>query len=266
LTSSSDTLDTATSSTYSAVASEYYDSEAHPTCYNFNRLSRIYIERRTPEPLRETAILEVGAGDSTIAAVLHARGYQLNQLEITDDCLGMLAHSQRWTRLGARLRCTAAGSLGIPNASVSLLVAGLGDPYNTVEFWREVHRVLQPVGRVIFTLPSFEWAARFRAHEPDGSIGVAEFRLRDGRIVRLPSLVRPLDAQVELIEETGLVLSHFEAFDATSLGTDRISPKIAFLKAPVSIVWGFEARKLDDPISRRTRQRSRESFSSPRLP
>ena len=35
---------------YDELADEYYDAKAHPTCYNLNRLSRLFLERQLPEP------------------------------------------------------------------------------------------------------------------------------------------------------------------------------------------------------------------------
>src|ERR1700733_13086913 len=82
--------------TYDDVADEYYDRSAHPTCFNFNRLSRLYIEDLFPDAWGEVSVIEVGAGDSAVAALLHSRGYSKEGLVIPDASASMLDHSGRW--------------------------------------------------------------------------------------------------------------------------------------------------------------------------
>jgi SAM-dependent methyltransferase len=240
---------------YDALAREYYDPVAHPTCHNFNRLSRIYLERWVPEPWVDRNVLELGAGDSCAAAILHARGYLLNGLEITDASASMLAHSRRWEACGATLALSDATSLNREAASVALLVASLGDPYNLPEFWREAARVTKPGGVVLFTVPSFQWAARFRTLVSSKSVDEAEFKLRDGRSVSVPSFILPLDEQVRMIENAGLMVVHFESLGADALPPDGHSPKIdIFASDASSLVWGFRAIRQRQPITPEVRQ------------
>lgn len=173
--------------TYDAVAAEYYDRTAHPTCSNFNRLSRIYIDARFPEPWDEGAIVEVGAGDSAVAGLLHARGYALQSLTITDASAAMVAHSNRWRVQGAKISIRRAQDLRGDDDRFAMLVSSLGDPYNTPEFWREAYRVLKPGGRLLFTTPSFEWSRRFR-HE--STLYNADFIVGGRKVLAMPSLER----------------------------------------------------------------------------
>ena len=228
---------------YDALASEYYDPVAHPTCYNFNRLSRIYLQRSVPEPLLNTNILEIGAGDSSAAAILHARGYLLDGLEITDASAVMLAYSERWVSSGCKLSIADAHSLPREDGSVALLVAGLGDAYNVPEVWREISRVIEPGGKVLFTIPSFQWAARFRLDKfGGGNPFEAEFQLRDGRVVTVPSFILPLDEQIRMMEDAGLMIVNFESLGAEALPPiDRSSKLDVFSCDASSLVWGFKA-------------------------
>lgn len=228
--------------TYDHVAAEYYDRIAHPTCFNFNRLSRLYVDARFPEPWDESAIVEVGAGDSVVAALLHARGYGLEGLTITDASAAMVTHSDRWRTHGARISISLARDLGGAGGRFAMLVSSLGDPYNNSEFWYEAHRVLKPGGRLLFTTPSFEWSRRFRHESAPHS---AEFLVGGHEVVTLPSFVVPLAAQVAMMEKAGFAVIQFE-----SLGQERLhpaeplSPKLAvFGDDRSSFVWGFELEK-----------------------
>ncbi len=154
----------------------------------------------------------------------------------------MLEHSRRWEALGAELRCARAHALGEREATASLVVAGLGDPYNTGNFWSEAVRVLAPGGHVLFTMPSFDWAERYREEERS-PLDRAAFALRDGQVVYLASLIYSLDEQVRTIRAAGLTLIRFDALDISDLGIEPVSQKIRIVGASTPIVWGFLARK-----------------------
>jgi SAM-dependent methyltransferase len=229
---------------YDAVAHEYYDLQAHPTCHAFNRLSRLYLERRFPEPWGGEPIIEIGAGASSAASLLHARGYRLEGLRITDNAAAMLQHSERWRAFGAELTHSNADAISADDGSCALLVAGLGDPYNVPAFWAEAARVLRPGGRALFTTPSHEWSLRYRG---DGDARFAEFLLTDGQRLSLPSIVVSLDAQVRMMQAAGFSVIDFESLGAEALHpAEPRSPKLdVFGAEPSSLVWGFELTRRD---------------------
>lgn len=229
---------------YEALAAEYYDPQAHPTCHNLNRLSRHFIERWLPEGAGGLDILEVGAGESAVAPLLLAAGQPLGRLALHDQSPAMLAHSARWQSLGARAVVSDACALQRPDADVDLLVSSLGDPYNLPAFWAEAARVCRPGAVLLYTMPSFAWAARFRRQGSDSGLDVAEFVLRDGRRLGVPSHVWPLHEQVRLIEAAGWMVLQLESLGAEALPAgDRLSPKAQVFGpgATSSLVWGFRA-------------------------
>jgi SAM-dependent methyltransferase len=240
-------LDGRKGSLYDVLAGEYYDAEAHPTCHNLNQLSRAFLARRLTEPWERQSVLEVGSGSSSVAAILHSRGYTLDDLTISDDSESMIAHSLRWQEHGARLLLCSASAIPFREGAFSLVVSGLGDPYNEPQFWREAHRVMSRGARILFTMPSFHWAIRFRGAENPARFAAAEFELRDGSIVDVPSFIPRLEVQIAMMERAGFTVLYFESLGAEALDAeDKRSPKInVFPSGWSSIVWGFESIRTD---------------------
>lgn len=238
---------------YGAVAQEYYDPRLHPTCYNFNRLSRIFISKHLLPQGAHRRILEVGAGESSAAPLLEAAGHSLSALTLSDSSQEMLAHSARWHEKGAGLVVGDAEHLRSWAPPTECVVASLGDPYNTMCFWEQLGSLLPPGGAVIFTLPSYEWAGRFRRAD-QASQHTAEFVTRSGQVLSMPSYIPPLAGQVEIIENAGLIVVDFEAMGRAALGSDAISPKLLGSTPEDSLVWGFVAIRLGESISAERRK------------
>ncbi len=243
---------------YDEIALEYYDAARHPTCSNFNYLSRLYLAGALREVDLEGRVVEVGAGKSAVAPVLRERGVPLGRLLLTDASAAMLKYSHSFAAEGVELKVAEAHRLPLADGAVSLLVASLGDPYNTRAFWREAGRVLRIGGCAIFTIPSFEWAARYREYD-QASLQRAAFELRGGRIVHLPSHIYPLDVQVQAVEAGGLSMVDFRNLGLDALGAQPRSSKLeVFGEDSGSVLWGLRARKPAQPIPDSVRQAARK--------
>jgi SAM-dependent methyltransferase len=224
---------------YDAVADEYYDRVRHPTCADFRRAGRALLRGLLPSvPADESC--EVGAGASLLAELREERGEALAGLLITDQQESMLRYSERWGRRGARLAVASASALPVPDESLRLLVGSLADPYDDARFWREARRVLAPGGSCIVTVPSHVWASAFRAHGAGGE--AAEFELRSGETVRMPSFVRQPSAERRLIEASGML---FDSATAVALGElePPLSPKLLGLEPDDPVVSAYVARR-----------------------
>lgn len=230
-------------STYDDVAAEYYDPQRHPTCADFSQLSNAFLVPRILSfDFRDTRILEVGAGRSTVAPIMHQRGLSLSRLTLLDKSSRMLAYSQEWGRKGARLVLGDACRTDLPAASFGLIVSSLGDPYNCMIFWHEVARLLEWGGVCLFTTPAPEWATRFR--RPD-SRSHAEFVIADGTTVLVPSNIPTLDQQIRMITEANL-----HAIEIGGVSGEQLlgphSPKLLVNEATrlLPIVRGFVVRRI----------------------
>jgi ubiquinone/menaquinone biosynthesis C-methylase UbiE len=157
---------------YERVGAEYYDPELHPTCANFRSASEQIVARWLGATSGQ--VVEVGCGRSVVAELLRGQRSNLRALTLLDSSWTMLRHSLPFVESGAMLVLSEADELALRDGVADLLVASLGDPYNSEAFWRASRRVVRTDGRIIFSTPSFEWSTAFRRsmhHPPD----VAEF-------------------------------------------------------------------------------------------
>jgi SAM-dependent methyltransferase len=229
-------------STYDDIAAEYYDAARHPTCANFFELSAAFLIPRVEKyaPAAK-AVLEVGAGRSSVAPILAAKKLPLSHVTLLDQSPRMLEHSRDWERHGARLLVADATSTGLSQSSFGLIVSSLGDPYNDVSFWQEVSRLLNSGGVCLFTTPAWEWSERFRAGSDQR---VAEFLLADGGKALVRSHIPSVANQSEMIGHAGLVLEEMQALDAAQLSGPLSSKLLVEGQTKgLPVVRGFAVRK-----------------------
>jgi SAM-dependent methyltransferase len=227
---------------YSFVAGEYYNPALHPTCANFDNLSRRFLEPEIGDSIRGAiSVLEVGAGRSVVAPTFEKLGVALD-LTLLDSSKEMLASSSPWAHL-VKFIIADSRSTGLPSGSVDLLVSSLGDPYNTAEFWQEVSRLLKDGGCCLFTTPTPEWALHFRA---TGHLNEAEFVLADSSIVNVPSFVPSPEEQKRLFTSAGLCVEKSKDFSIRELA-EPVSEKLKLPGATgkaLAVLRGFRLRKL----------------------
>jgi len=179
---------------YTDLADEYYDEGLHPTCKAFRDASYLALGAWR-EVVRGSRVCEVGSGRSLLAERF---GSLARSLVLVDSSRKMLDHSRPFWGRSVLPVCAAAERLPVPSECCDGVVSILGDPYNTIEFWREVHRVVIPGGFAIYTTPAYDWARDFR-----GAALEAEFKLRNGSSLLVPSLVFPANGQRGMIEAMG---------------------------------------------------------------
>lgn len=184
----------------------------------------------------------MGVGRSVVAPAITEIRARLDGVILIDVSAAMLEHSRRWEKLGARLLVADAQSTGVASGSADLVVASLGDPYNTPAFWGEVRRLLRHDGTCLFTTPASEWADRFRQNTERDS---AEFLLANGSVVLVPSYAPRLPDQISMIESANLIVDEVEAYFASDL-TGPVSQKLIppIVGGAVPILRGFSVRRL----------------------
>lgn len=217
-------------SDYEVLGEEYY-TDAHQTSANLRAGSSAILSRWIPDAAKQAGtVLDIGAGDSVVAPFLASGPERGQTLLIADRAGSMLAHSRTWRPVGAQLLQCDATRLPLSSGSIGLVVSSLGDPYNVVEFWREVARVLQRGGSVMFTAPSPEWAYEYRRAMLQ-DVQVAEFLCRRG-VVRVPSHVRTREEQLNMALDAGLSIREVTCFMLRELGAVRVSEKLSSVISP----------------------------------
>ena len=212
---------------YEDIASEYYDRTRHPTCANFReasaRILRVWLQRYRAE---RGPICEVGAGNSLLAELLVQAGEEPRGVIISDPSPSMLEFSKKWVNRGVELSLNRAEMIPVGSGSLGLVVSSLGDPYNEPAFWDEISRCLRPGGLLFFTTPAHEWAKAFRSQNSHSELMAAEFELKDGRKVLVPSWIYAVDQQVELIKNSGLEIWEVVHVPRSALQSEHLSPKL----------------------------------------
>jgi SAM-dependent methyltransferase len=210
---------------YEQLGGEYYDSSRHPTCRNFQDASARLIESVLPEIEPDTLSVDVGAARSVLMQLLLKRGHRFGDVLVLDSAPAMLEYSRQFQGAGALLTVADATLLPLRSNAASLIVASLGDAFNTENFWKEVARCLRPGALCIFTTPAYEWAKSFRQSASDECENLAYFQLADERFLYVPSIIHSVEIQCQLIRAAGLRVSDVSAISAAEIPAPH-SPKI----------------------------------------
>jgi len=231
-------------SSFDDVSDEYYDASRHPTCNNFRFGSSLIIADWLVSAPEGATICEVGAGKSIVAEQLTARELPLERLWITDQSAPMLEYSQQFRNVGATLLLADAEKLPLRDQVLDYLVASLGDPYNKATFWSEAARVIKPGGNILFTVPSYEWAMCYRSKTiGEFEFDRAEFELRDGRHVFLPSYIYLESDQKLIIEKAGLRVVDVKHILIKDLQDQKISTRLCAERGAYGkVVTGYSVR------------------------
>lgn len=230
---------------YEKLASEYYDARLHPTCANFREASAQLLARwLAPVAEPDVVFCDVGCGKSLVAELLVKQLGDLGNVTLIDAAPSMLAYSLSWARFGAHLILGDAERLPLQSHSVDVLVSSLGDPFNTATFWREAQRVTRQGGHALFTTPAYDWAKAFRPRSSD-DMQLANFELRDGHHVDVPSYVRPIDVQIGLQMQHGFAIRETSNVPISNLRANPISPKLMTNRGlDASVVTGYSLTRL----------------------
>lgn len=226
--------------TYNDLAEEYYDGSRHPTCANFRDGSaKIYEQWLSKNWSPDGWICETGAGRSLVSEIACQRSLPCQRIILLDSAPRMMTHSAESIRGGCHAVLADALRLPFADRSLSLLIATLGDPYNVPAFWQETARVLTLSGTVIFTTPSHAWASAFR-HNTTNERSVAEFQVRDGRRIHVPSFIYPEDQQTAMMHTCGLQVEATTGVGIGQLDSTQVSAKLRCITGG-EIVTGYWA-------------------------
>jgi hypothetical protein len=205
---------------YDKVAGEYYDEDIHPTCADFRSASQIYLKQffQQIKPSGRTA--DVGCGKSQVA------NFQNRDLVLIDKSEEML----RWSEpnFDMRLRDVERESIGV--LEFDWIFSVLGDPYNSLATWKNLHAALKVDGQCVFIVPSYDWAYKFRLASKDEKQDFARFLTSKGEVVFLRSLIVEPEEQVRMIADAGLSLvsvDHVLVGDLPHIRSPKISAMLS---------------------------------------
>lgn len=226
--------------TYSELSYEYYDPVKHPTCADFRDASRKLLNDLIGAGViqAEGSACEVGAGKSLVAEVLLDLKRVIEGLLITDVSFEMLSHSKQFGDYGASVLVADAHNLPFGDEAMDLVFAILADPYNVPKFWEESARVLRPRGMILFMVPSYVWASKFRTSDSNERDEVARFVTSRGVEIFVPSYIFSPPEQIALAKEFGFECIDFRTVSKGHLQRSR-SPKLCLLEPDDAVVEGY---------------------------
>lgn len=211
---------------YDAVADEYYDPTRHPTCTNFRSLSKKFIEEYFDaymKNIKTDLLIETGCGRSLICEIAEDISESIRSiLTIQDQSEKMISHSVRWQNSLRDIFISDARNMPVVKSSFHHAFSFLADPYNDKGLWKEISRILTPKGHWFVTVPSHEWATRFRESQ---DIEVSRFVTADGAEHDLPSYTYPPHLMIRGVSKFGLTLRRFQSFnilDIEGLISDKL--------------------------------------------
>lgn len=181
---------------YDVVSSEYYETR-HKTCRNFDETTKhhisSFVELNDP-------IIEVGAGRGRCfeytkrIAAIHF-----------DSSIGMLNIKNR--EPGIRILGDAE-CMPFVEGEFGSVVSFLCDPFLTVKFLSEVHRILINNGSFIFTTPAYEWGVALRGGEKHATTFVCD----DGQRIEVPSNLYKLKTIEEMCSTADLRVVYAKSY------------------------------------------------------
>jgi SAM-dependent methyltransferase len=154
------------------------------------------------------AVLDCGAGTGEYTAALAARGAQVTGL---DNCAAMLAHARRRAPSAVFLRASLDDALPFRDRRFDVVVGGLVFDY--VRDWDplflELHRILRPGGRLVFSVEHPASACRLCVNETYHAVERQTMPWRGfGPPVEMVSWRRPLQEILCPPMRAGFVLDH----------------------------------------------------------
>jgi SAM-dependent methyltransferase len=141
---------------YDLIADEYY-SERHITSRNFDQVTLNAFSQLSIDLPSQGLVLEFGAGRGRAGQLL---GIQSDRIIQSDSSIKMLSISDREPCL-LKIQCDANNTPFLDN-QFSVCCAFLCDPYYSLDFLKEVDRIVIPDGYFIATFPSFSWGMTLR--------------------------------------------------------------------------------------------------------
>lgn len=201
---------------YQDLADEYYDDVAHPTIALLRAGSMLALEALRAEFFRAGRLFaEVGSGRGMLHSVVELSAQVLS----FDLNPGMLRYVP-----GLRVIADSA-ALPVPSNVFDGVFASLCDPYNTDEFLGEAKRVLRKGGRLLMTVPDYQWV-RYN-QDREGVVDAAVVVSRSGPVV-VPSYVHAPAEQVARLHSHGFTRVHVHhtrldiAAEATGITSRRL--------------------------------------------
>ncbi len=228
---------------YEQIANHYYNQTLHPTCAALRDASLSLAIELTPQH-NYSDVLEVGCGKALLPQLFSELKIRYLHAILGDASVSMLSHSKEYASQNTNLMLMDATNNLLESNRFDFILSILGDPYNGLQFWEEISRLLATGGVAVFTTPSKLWSDIFRPIGQNSGTHTSEFETPEGGIVAPPSLILSDEDLESLLSTLGLTVEATAHRSASTIPSASKAPKLGVIAQYQPFASGYLVRKL----------------------
>lgn len=208
-------------SSYDEIASEYYDKR-HKTCRNFDNATVSILKKGNIFDCKDGKVLEVGAGRGRVGEYLNVNPSNVVQLDNSSAMLDLHEREECSLRILAD-----ACDIPLISEQFDFVTGFLVDPFWGLAFLTEAIRMLKRGGRILLTIPTYEWGEALRS-KLSTDLKAARFQqIETKNIISLPSTLASHQQIKDMMEAVGFrsinILSSSLAEDDHEVSEDIVT-------------------------------------------
>ncbi|MDR2145419.1 MAG: methyltransferase domain-containing protein [Tannerella sp.] len=199
---------------YNKIAPEFTE-EQRITTKNFHTYSRDFLENSITQHIKESdKILEIGPGKDWLQKNFKLPTTQYFSIDVSAQMLKEQLEENRYVG--------SVRNMPFPDNSFDVVISSLADPYFYPSAICDIHRVLKPNGKFIFTTPSSVWSNAIR----NDNTNKTTFVLKSGDKSEVFSFTFTMPEIVEILKICNFEIINCEEIKAISEINEYISPAI----------------------------------------
>ena len=142
--------------TYDEIASEYY-SDLHLTSRNFDAATNNFFLKKKIKIYDDKCLLEVGSGKGKLHRLFNLTNSKKIYVDLSKKMLSLSPNLYNVNKIQSD-----AYFLPFRQSLFNFVVSFLYDPFNQINFYEEIFRVLKKQGIFLGTLPHIFWGKKLR--------------------------------------------------------------------------------------------------------
>lgn len=190
---------------YDRVAADFVDDKRVTTA-NFHDASAAFFIDESHKIKHDDSILELGSGNGWLSSLLKR---DIPSIDISREMNG-----------GHLKSVASASSIPVSSSTYNTIFASLCDPYFYPVAIAEIMRVLKVNGRVVLSIPSYDWAVINRNNEIK-----TKFICENGEVAEVYSFIYSYNQMISIGKRLGFVVETHKSYPVRN-NRGKISPAI----------------------------------------